>query len=192
SQHFLWLFSYDYIHNPRGRPWPESLDFTATLITFAALFGLTTIGLAFKKIRRWSLLGLGAAAVLFTYFLLDVYMRQVAPFWSQKVPVAAYYRNRKSPEERLIAYQMYWRGETFYTKNEIYEGPSEERTVFDQDGADDKLKEWITHHRGRRHFFIFERGQQGHLQGLLPPEVRPTFKVLDSQNNKFSVAQADF
>jgi hypothetical protein len=38
---------------------------------------------------------------------------------------------------------MYWRGETFYTKNEIYEGPQEDRTVFDQDGADDKLKDWI-------------------------------------------------
>jgi hypothetical protein len=118
-------------------------------------------------------------------------MRDVAPFWSQKVPIAAYYRNRRSPEERLVAYQMYWRGETFYTKNEIYEGPTEDRTVFDQDGADDRLKEWLGKHKGSRQFFMYERGQQGHLQGLLPPEARASFKVLDSQNNKFSVAQAD-
>ena len=72
---------------------------------------------------------LSVAAVLFTFFLLDGYMRAVAPFWSQKEPIATYYEKRRSPEERLIAYQMYWRGETFYTKNEIYEGPMEDRTV---------------------------------------------------------------
>ena len=82
-------------------------------------------------------------------------------------------------------------GETFYTKNEIYEGSTEDRTVFDQDGADDRLKDWIGRHRGTRQFFIYERGQQGHLQGMLPAESRDSFKVLDSQNNKFSVAQAD-
>ena len=27
SQLFLWLFSYDYVHSPRGRPWPDALDF---------------------------------------------------------------------------------------------------------------------------------------------------------------------
>ena len=134
---------------------------------------------------------LSVAAVLFTFYLLDVYMRAVAPFWSQKEPIATYYEKRRSPDERLIAYQMYWRGETFYTKNEIYEGPMEDRTVFDQDGADEKLKTWIEHHRGHRHFFLFERGQQAHLQSLLPPESRASFEVLDSRNNKFSLAKAD-
>jgi 4-amino-4-deoxy-L-arabinose transferase-like glycosyltransferase len=191
SQHFLWLFSYDYIHSPRGRPWPDTLDFSGWLIAFVALFALATVALTWRRARRWAVLGLGSAAVVFTFFLLDVYMRQVAPFWSQKLPIATYYQHRRSPEERLIAYQMYWRGETFYTKNEIYEGPSEERTVFDQEGADEKLKDWLGRHRGHRQFFIFERGQQSRLQNLLPPEVRASFQVLDSHNNKFSVAQAD-
>ena len=86
---------------------------------------------------------------------------------------------------------MYWRGETFYTKNEIYEGPQEDRTVFDQEGADDKLKDWLGRNRGHRHFFLFEHGQQGHLQQLLPIDAQKTFRVLDERNNKFSVAQAD-
>ena len=84
------------------------------------------------RIRRWAVVGLAAVAVVFTYFLLDGFMPRVAPYWSQKRPIAAYYKNRRSPDERLIAYQMFWRGETFYTKNEIYEGPPEERTVFDR------------------------------------------------------------
>ncbi len=191
AQRFLWLFSYDYVHNPHGRPWPESLDFSGAIIGFVVVFALATIGLVVKRVRRVSMTVLCVAAVLFTFYLLDVYMRAVAPFWSQKEPIATYYEKRRSPEERLIAYQMYWRGETFYTKNEIYEGPMEDRTVFDQDGADEKLKTWIEHHRGHRHFFLYERGQQSHIQSLLPPEARASFEVLDSRNNKFSLAKAD-
>ena len=191
AQRFLWLFSYDYVHNVHGRPWPDKLDFTGPLIAFITLFALGTLGLVVRRLRRVALVGLGTSAVLFTLYLLDVYMRDVAPYWSQKQPIATYYEKRRSPEERLIAYQMYWRGETFYTKNEIYEGPTEDRTVFDQEGADEKLKEWINHHRGHRHFFLFERGQQSHLQSMLPPEARASFEVLDSRNNKFSLAKAD-
>jgi 4-amino-4-deoxy-L-arabinose transferase-like glycosyltransferase len=192
SQRFLWLFSYDYIHSPRGRPWPDKLDFSAPIIVFAALFALAAVALVISRARRWGAVGLSAAAVAFTFFLLDGYMRDVAPYWSQKGPIAAYYKNRQSPDERLIAYQMYWRGETFYSKNEIYEGPNEERTVFDQDGADDRLKTWIEHHRGHRHFFIYERGQHEHIKSLLPPEARDSFHDIDSTNNKFSLGVAQF
>ncbi|HMF44509.1 MAG TPA: glycosyltransferase family 39 protein [Polyangia bacterium] len=191
AQRFLWLFSYDYIHNKAGRPWPEKLDFTGPLIWFCLAFAVATAALVVPRIRRWAAYGLSGFAILFTFYLLDGFMRGVAPSWSQKGPIATYYEQRRSPEERLIAYQLYWRGETFYTSNEIYEGPTEERTVFDQEGADDKLKDWISRHRGRRTFFLYERFQQARLQGLLPPEARGSFHVIDEQNNKFSLAQAD-
>jgi len=190
SQRFLWLFSYDYIHSPRGRPWPKELDFTVWLYVFTIAFGLFTAALAVRRLVRPATWALSGAAVLFTWFLLDVYMRQIAPFWSQKGTIATYYKNRHSKEERLIAYQMYWRGETFYTKNEIYEGPSEERTVFDMDGADDKLTEWIGRNRGKRTFFMYERGREARLRSLLPDTARNTFQVLDERNNKFSLAVA--
>jgi 4-amino-4-deoxy-L-arabinose transferase-like glycosyltransferase len=190
SQRFLWLFSYDYIHNARGRPWPEALAYQLPLALFAALFALATALLGSVRLRRWATLGLATAAVAFTFFLLDGYMRQVAPFWSQKQVIASYYRARTSPDEPLIAYLMYWRGETFYTKNAIYEGPQSERTVFDADGADDKLRDYLGRHRGRRLFFLFERGQQSHLTGLLPPEARASFRIVDSSNNKFALGEA--
>ena len=191
AQRFLWLFSYDYVHNKAGRPWPDKLDFSGPLIAFCLAFALATAALAIPRVRRWAAVGLSGAAIVFTFYLLDGFMRGVAPSWSQKGPIAAYYENRRSPEERLIAYQLYWRGETFYTSNEIYEGPTEERTVFDQEGADEKLKEWMSRHRGQRAFFLYERFQQSRLQGMLPPEARGTFHVIDDQNNKFSLAQAD-
>jgi 4-amino-4-deoxy-L-arabinose transferase-like glycosyltransferase len=191
SQRFLWLFSYDYIHNKNGRPWPDRLDFSGPVIGFCAAFAIATAALVAPRLRRWAAWGLSGAAIVFTFYLLDGFMRGVAPSWSQKGPIAAYYEHRRSPDERLIAYQLYWRGETFYTSNEIYEGPTEERTVFDQDGADDKLKEWVSRHRGRRAFFLYERFQQARLQGLLPAEARGSWHVVDEQNNKFSLAQAD-
>jgi hypothetical protein len=191
AQRFLWLFSYDYVHNKSGRPWPDRLDFTGPLIAFCVMFAVATAALAAPRIRRWAAYGLSAAAIVFTFYLLDGFMRGVAPSWSQKGPIAAYYEHRRSPDERLIAYQLYWRGETFYTSNEIYEGPTEERTVFDQDGADDRLKDWMSRHRGRRAFFLYERFQQARLQGLLPAEARGSFHVVDEQNNKFSLAQVD-
>jgi hypothetical protein len=63
--------------------------------------------------------------------------------------------------------------------------------VFDQDGADEKLKDWMSRHRGRRTFFLFERFQQSRLKGLLPPESQASFRVVHDGNNKFSLAQAD-
>jgi hypothetical protein len=193
SQIFLWLFSYDYIHSPKGRPWPDKLDFSTPLLVFAGLFALCTLGLSMRRFVRPAIVGLSAAAVLFTWFLLDVFMVKVAPFWSQKYGVAAYYKHRRSPEEKLVAYQMYWRGETFYTKNEIYDHrlPPEEKTVFDMDSADEKLQGYLNNHRGRRLYFIFERGRQGRLQSLLPAEARNSFKVIYDENNKFSVGYAD-
>ncbi len=191
AQKFLWLFSYDYVHNKSGRPWPDRLDYSGALIGFCVAFAVATVALVVPRIRRWAAVGLSAVAIVFTFYLLDGFMRGVAPSWSQKGPIAAYYENRRSPDERLVAYQLYWRGETFYTSNEIYEGPPEERTVFDQEGADEKLKDWMSRHRGRRAFFLYERHQQARLQGLLPQDARGSFRVIHDQNNKFSLAQAD-
>jgi 4-amino-4-deoxy-L-arabinose transferase-like glycosyltransferase len=191
AQRFLWLFSYDYVQSPSGRPWPEALDFSGTLIAFAVAFAIGTAVLFVPRARRFGVYALPAAAIAFTFFILDDFMPKVAPYWSQKGPIAAYYEHRRSPDERLIAYMLYWRGETFYTSNEIYEGPTEERTVFDQEGADDRLKDWIGHHRGRRAFFLYERHQQGHIRDDLPVETRASFQVVDELNNKFSLAQAD-
>lgn len=63
--------------------------------------------------------------------------------------------------------------------------------MFDQDGADDRLKAWVEKHRGRRLSFVYERGRQSRLQSLLPVDARATFKPIDETNNKFSLAVAD-
>jgi 4-amino-4-deoxy-L-arabinose transferase-like glycosyltransferase len=194
AQRFLWLFSYDYVHSKTGRAWPDALDFRPWIIGLAVLLALCTAALAFRRSLRPGLLGLAGTAVLCTWFVLDVFMPGVAPYWSQKGVVARYYKERRSPQERLVAFQMFWRGESFYTSNEIYEGPQEERTVFDNDDNEETIKQfrgWIERNRGRRHFFLFENARENQVKLALPPEVQPTFRVLDRTNNKFVLAVAE-
>ena len=64
---------------------------------------------------------------------------------------------RRSPDEKLLVWQMYWRGENFYTQNEIYEGPKDERTIFLGNRDFEDLKAWMEKHRGRRAFFLVEQ-----------------------------------
>jgi 4-amino-4-deoxy-L-arabinose transferase-like glycosyltransferase len=191
AQHFIWLFSYDYVNAPGGRPWPSELSYIVPVIVFAVLFGAGVVALGWRKLQKVATVYVGVVAVAFTYFLLDVYMKQTSDRWSQKELIAAYYKNRRSPDEHLLAWQMYWRGETFYTANEIYEGPAAERTVFLGDRNAEMLKEYVAKHRGKRAYFIVERSRWNALQDLLPAETRPTLRVVDGRNNKFYLAVAE-
>jgi 4-amino-4-deoxy-L-arabinose transferase-like glycosyltransferase len=191
AQHFIWLFSYDYVNSPQGRPWPPDLDFAVPLVTFAVLFGLCTLALAWRRVQRAAAVALCVAAVAFTYFLLDGYMMKVTPYWTQKGLIANYYKLRRSPEERLLVWQMYWRGENFYTQNEIFEGPNPERTVFLGDKNAENLKAWMAKHRGHRAFFVVERSRWAQLEGLVPPETKGSLKMVDTSNMKFCLAQVD-
>ena len=190
AQHFVWLFSYDYINTPQGRPWPPELDYRITLSVFAGLFSLSALLIAWERLRTIAAAALVLTSVCFTYFLLDVYMKHVSDHWSQKPLIATYYKQRQSPDERLAAWQMYWRGENFYTQNEIYQGPKEKRTVFLGDRNAEDLKDFLGRNPGKRVFFVVERTRYDSLRGLLPEPARPSLKIVDDRNNKFYLAAA--
>jgi hypothetical protein len=86
---------------------------------------------------------------------------------------------------------MYWRGENFYTQNEIFEGPNPERTIFLGDKNAENLKAWMAKHRGHRAFFLVERSRWAQLEGLVPPETKGSLKMVDTSNMKFCLAQVD-
>jgi 4-amino-4-deoxy-L-arabinose transferase-like glycosyltransferase len=191
AQRFIWLFSYDYINAPKGRPWPEALDFRGALLGFGAAFAVAGLLLWWRRVRRGGAVALCLLAVAFSYYLLDRYMPATAAYWSQKHLIATYYQTRRSPSERLLVWQMYWRGENFYTANEIYEGPKEERTVFLGDKNVENLKAWVDRHRGRRAFLLVERSRYGQVPGMFPPETRHSLHIIDESNMKFLLAQID-
>ena len=191
AQLFIWLFSYDYVNAPQGRPWPTGLDYRGALRLFAVAFAAPLLVMALpvlgQRLRGAAVAALALVAVVFTYFLLDVYIPQTANHWSQKPLIAAYYQQRHSADEPLIAWQMYWRGETFYTSNEIYSGPYEKRTVFLGDKNQENLKEYLGRNKGKRMFFIVEKNRVNTLRDLLPAPARPSFRIVESRNNKFDL-----
>jgi 4-amino-4-deoxy-L-arabinose transferase-like glycosyltransferase len=191
AQRFIWLFSYDYVNSPGGRPWPPALDFRAPLIVFGVLFALATLALGWRRVQRKAVVALSLAAIAFTYFLLDDFMRRATPYWTQKGLIANYYKMRRSPDEHLLVWQMYWRGENFYTQNEIYEGPPAERTIFLGDKNFENLKAWMEKHRGRRAFFLVEQSRYNTLETAVPADARKTLKIVDNSNMKFCLATAD-
>ena len=190
AQRFIWLFSYDYVNAPQGRPWPPDMDYGRTLWIFPGLFTVAAALLAWRRVRVWATIATFAVAVAFTYFLLDVYMPQAAAHWSQKPLIAQYYRERTSPDERLLVWQMYWRGENFYTQNQIYEGPMSERTVFLGDRNAENLKDFVAKHPGKRMWFLIERTRLETLKGILPLAMRASVKIVNGDNNKFYLLTA--
>ena len=137
------------------------------------------------------LLAVGIFGCVWTAWGLDRLLTDLSPHWSQKHVIASYYAKRSGPEEPLIAWQLYWRGENFYTKNEIYgsRDPAE-RTVFLGDHNAEKMQQWFRSHAGHRVFFIVERSRFESLRSLLPDAAKPTLKYLDESNNKIYLAVA--
>jgi 4-amino-4-deoxy-L-arabinose transferase-like glycosyltransferase len=164
-----------------------------TLLMLVWLGGFAMLFLRTSPLPRGILFWLvGAVAVAWTGFILDKVLVELSPHWAQKHVIAEYYQKRTGPEEPLIAWQLYWRGENFYTRNEIYDHtkPQSEKTIFLGDRNVEKMQAYFKAHPGRRVFFIVERVRFEALRGLLPAEARSTLQVVDSSNNKLYLATA--
>jgi 4-amino-4-deoxy-L-arabinose transferase-like glycosyltransferase len=135
--------------------------------------------------------GIALVGLVWSAFLLDKILIELSPHWSQKHVLASYYAQRASADEPLIAWQLYWRGENFYTKNAIYSSANpNERTVFLGDRNAEKMQQYFASHGGRRVFFVVERTRFESLRQLLPAAARPTLTEVDKTNNKIFLAVA--
>lgn len=100
--------------------------------------------------------------------------------------------SRTVDADRLIAWQLYWRGENFWSGDEIWGYPPEMKTAYMKtDNADftkyinDRTRAPI----GRRYFVVTEAGRITGVRSMLPTQRgRESFEVLDTTSNKFSLA----
>jgi hypothetical protein len=74
--------------------------------------------LMIARLRRHVVVMLMATSLLWAAWGLDVYLVKAAPHWGQREVIDAYYKMRGRPEEPIVAYQMNWKGENFYTGNQ--------------------------------------------------------------------------
>jgi hypothetical protein len=173
------LASYNY-----KRLWPTSLDFTSTLLGLAIAASLATLVPAFRKLRHHAVPFIASVGVWSAVWTIDVYVVKAAPHWGQRETIFEYYRRRRGPEEPLVAYQMNWKGENFYTGNHV--------PAFVASGA--KFKSWLTEQREegtRVVYFTTEHSRESSLKTDLGKVTRFERLTTKALNNKFFLARVE-
>lgn len=176
----LHLFTYNY-----ERAFPKSLDFKPALLAFSVVAVVTGLLFALPRIQRHAAALYCAIAVLFSAWCMNVYLVKLAPHWGQRETMVAYYQQRESDKEKLIAYQMNWKGENFYTGNRM--------ATWVSSGA--KFKEWVKKQREkgvRTMFFTTEHSRVGTLKKELDNPKQFELLTDDKVNNKFFLAKVTF
>ncbi len=174
----LQLFTYNY-----RRPRPDTLDFSAILTGFTVIAVLLAIALSVRAIRRHAVAAFCAFAFVWALGGLDVYMVALSPHWGQHEVIEAYYRDRKGPDEQLVAYQMNWKGENFYTSNRV--------PAFVSSGA--TFQTWLKGQRekgARVMYFITEHSRTGGLRNEVGAK---SYKEITDKAlcNKFILVRAE-
>ncbi|MGE5181588.1 MAG: ArnT family glycosyltransferase [Acidobacteriota bacterium] len=94
--------------------------------------------------------------------------------------------------DRLLAWQLYWRGENFWSAEEIWGFLPEMKTSFPNPNNAEFTKYLNDRTRaplGRRYFIITETSRVTAPKSMLPTQRgRDSFEVLDTTSNKFGLA----
>ena len=179
SARLLHLVTYNY-----KRSWPESLDFEAAQWGFGVAAAICFALLLFSRARLHAVVLATAVGVWFCAFTLWIYLPRLAPHFGQRELILAYYRARGSEKEPIVAYQMNWKGENFYTGNRL--------PAFVSTGA--KLSKWLGRERKlgtKVIYFVTEHGRLGTLKSELGSGFR-TSKLTDKLlNDKFALVRAE-
>jgi 4-amino-4-deoxy-L-arabinose transferase-like glycosyltransferase len=174
----LQLFTYRY-----DRAWPDALDFSAALTAFTFVAVALGLLLTVQRLRRHAVVAFLAFAFVWTVWGTDVYMVKTAPHWGQREILASYYADRSGPNEPIVAYQMNWKGENFYSGNQI--------PAFVSSGG--AFTSWVKQQREKGvHviYFVTEHGRVGGLKGEV--QGKSYREVTDKTiNNKFVLVRAE-
>ena len=141
--------------------------------------------LAWASIRRYVVTALLALSLGFAAWGLDSYFMKTSPHWGQRETMLAYYDVSRDIPGPVVAYQMNWKGENFYTGNHVPAFVSSGKKF--QDYVAEELKKGT-----KTIYFMTEPSRTGTLQNeigttksfekLTPPEL----------NNKFLLVRAVF
>jgi hypothetical protein len=112
------------------------------------------------------------AAVLWALFAVQVHFNRASPHWSQRWLIGTYHQ-LKQGDEPLIAYQMDWKGETFYSKN---------LDVQIKKSAADLKKAC---ERAGREFIVVHTDRYSSLKTALGKDFEANIEIVDRSNVKW-------
>ncbi len=176
---FMHLFTYNY-----ARPWPPALQFRELLWVVAVSFACASAAWLLPRLRRHVVTAMLLGAIGFALFLVGCYLPLASPHYGQRELLLEYYARRANRAEPVLAYQMNWKGENFYTGNRV--------VVFVSSGQPlhDYLRE--LERSGRRTFFVMtEHRRRGSLESDLGRVRRFEQLTTPEQNNKFFLARVE-
>lgn len=195
-QHLKNLFTYRYDRLWNAEEWNPGFQLVLT-----ALLAVATVGvllLADPTRRRRVQAGVAVLALQgcgMAVWVLNVYMPTISPSWSQGPLWDTYYKlctqiepppgtheikRGRYCEESAISYKLNWRGETYYTQNEILPV------------RDDAEWRYFLEQNGDRCFYaIMERGRLNAFRNALPAPQRPSAEEVHTENNKFILVRAN-
>lgn len=187
-QHLKNLFTYKY-----DRKWDAAwtTDFRV-FIGIAVAVGTIGSTMLAARLRAVRLTGIGITAlgaVLLTAWGLWVYMPTISSTWSQKGVWDRYYElctrtpgppghdaKKRYCEEQSLSYKLNWRGETYYTQNEVI--PIRE---------DHEFNHFLSQNGDRPFFAIMEMSRyRGEFQRKLPAKWKNKSCLIETGNIKFA------
>ncbi len=158
-ERLIHLFIYKY-----GRLWPEHLDYRPILTGFAIAAVVTIVAAGFRSWRLVASRAFVGVAIAFCAWGLDVYMVDLSDHWSIRALTARYYAERESADEPLVAWQMNWKGENFYTGNRVH--------VF-AETDNERIRTWLEDNVGRTAYVVLEHARFERFKKLVPDsEIR--------------------
>ncbi|MGD8859311.1 MAG: glycosyltransferase family 39 protein [Myxococcales bacterium] len=164
----LFIYNYD-------RPFPGDFDYRPILTGFTFALVLLLSLAALRVTRPVLMRALVGLSLVFTLWVVDVYMIDLTPHWSQRGLIERYYRERAGPEEPLVAWQMNWKGENYYTGNRV--------AVFVQLNSK-KIEKWMEENEGATAYFLLEHKRLNRFRRLAK-ERKPEVLTSKRDNNKF-------
>jgi 4-amino-4-deoxy-L-arabinose transferase-like glycosyltransferase len=154
-------------------------------IGFGVIFGLVSTGLAAsllfwrRHLARWALYLLTIGALLGAAWGGWYFFNQMGTHWSQRHLFDTYHALRQA-DEPIAAYSMNWRGETFYSRNEVTQAKNNTR-----------LKQWLSRHKNKRKFILVEQHRLKKLKEQLGHAQKRTLRILDRSCNKFYLVSVE-
>jgi hypothetical protein len=127
-----------------------------------------------RTVAVWALVSL---ALAFAVFCGWFHWRSLSPHWTQRDLFWEYF-HKSTPDEPIAAFQMNWRGETFYSRNTV-------RQVGRPGAPSVSLAEFVSG-PGARKWVLVEQSRLGALRTALGASAR--LRVVESRNNKFALA----
>lgn len=186
------LFTYKYDREWNNQGWDAEFRHALYYIGIPTFVGALLMLVRNRTARRVGVISLVGSGIALALFCLNVYMPRLSETWSQKGLWDHYYevctRTEGPPgaheykrycEQPVIAFKLNWRGETFYSQNEVI-------PIRD----DDDFDHFLTQVGEETFYGIMEYGRyRGEFQRRLPRRFKGKACVVYNRNLKFVLAK---